>query len=240
MLAITLVGFGDRVVLGMAHARELLPAAAPGLAARVDALARRAGAAPVRLALVDDAHQRIFSTGRGPGRGTVVLTTGLLAGAPHDRLDALIAHELAHIRHRDALLQTVVCLVAGFLLELSRLGGVAQRVLLFVLAPLAASLVHLLVSPRRELAADAAAALATGSPATVAEALVHLDRAAELVDFAASPATGLLYPVELFQPGGLTTLFATHPPLEDRLRRLELLVEHPGDGDGFVPGQPRA
>lgn len=207
----------------MTRARELLPAAAPGLAARVEAMARRAGVHPVRLALVDDPHQRLFATGRGPGRGTIVVTTGLLTGAPPDRLDALIGHELAHIRHRDALLQTVVCLVAAFLLELSRLGGIAQRALLFVLAPLASSLVHLLVSPRREFAADAAAAALTGSPASVAEGLLHLDRAAELVDFAASPATGLLYPVELFQPGGLTSLFATHPPLADRLRRLEQL-----------------
>ncbi|MEZ5099773.1 MAG: M48 family metalloprotease [Thermoleophilia bacterium] len=207
----------------MAHARELLPAGAPALAARIDTLARRAGVHPVRLALVDDPHQRLFATGRGPGRGTIVLTTGLLSGTSPDRLDALIAHELAHIRHRDALLQTVVCIVAAFLLELTRLGGVAQRVLLFVLAPLAASVVHLLVSPRREFAADASAARLVDSPQHVAEGLLHLDRAADLVAFAASPATGLLYPVELFQPGGMTTLFATHPPLEKRLRRLDLL-----------------
>ena len=223
MLVATLGLYGGRIVIGMVGARELLPSASPALASEVERLARAAGVGPIRIAVVDDGHPRLLVTGRGR-RSTLIVTTGLLSLAPPSELDGLIAHELAHVRHRDVLLQTVVCVLAAWLLELSRIGGFLQRVLLFVLAPLAASLVHLAISPRREYAADAAAAVICGDPIAVATGLTRLDRAQHLVDFAANPATGLLYPIDPFEPVGIAAMLQTHPPLDQRLRRLEALA----------------
>jgi heat shock protein HtpX len=135
----------------------------------------------------------------------------------------VLAHELAHVRHRDVVVQTPVVVVAATLLELSRIGGWLQRALLFVLGPIAAAFVHLLLSPKREFVADRAAAAICDSPHPMADALVRLDAAAELVSFAGSPATEPLYTVNPFAEEGLGALFVTHPPLGERVRRLREL-----------------
>ena len=108
-------------------------------------------------------------------------------------------------------------------MELSRIGGWFSRFLLYVFAPLGAAFVHVLLSPKRELQADALAAHATGAAHDLADALMRLDRAAELVDFAASPATEPLYPVDPFESEGVARMFKTHPPLDGRVRRLREL-----------------
>jgi heat shock protein HtpX len=138
-------------------------------------------------------------------------------------LEAVITHELAHVRRRDVLVQTFVVLFAATLVEFSRVGGWLSRWLLFVLAPIASAFVHLLLSSRRELHADALAATTTGSAHDLADGLLRLDRAAELVDFAASPATEPLYCVDPFESEGIARMFKTHPPLDDRVRRLREL-----------------
>jgi heat shock protein HtpX len=135
----------------------------------------------------------------------------------------VLAHELAHIRNRDVLAQTAAVVVAGALIEASRVGGWLQRSLLFVLGPLAAAIVHLLLSPRREFAADRAAAALCGSPHGLADALIRLEQASELVEFRASPATEPLYTINPFAEQGLAGLFVTHPPVGDRVRRLRAL-----------------
>jgi heat shock protein HtpX len=119
--------------------------------------------------------------------------------------------------------QTSVVVVAATLLETSRIGGWLQRVLLFVLGPIAAAFVHLLLSPKREFVADRAAAAICGSPHPMADALVRLDTAAELLSFAGSPATEPLYTVNPFAEEGLGALFVTHPPVGERVRRLREL-----------------
>ena len=108
-------------------------------------------------------------------------------------------------------------------MEASRVGGWLSRVLLYVFAPIGAAFVHVLLSPKRELHADALAAGSTGAAHDLADALMRLDRAAELVDFAASPATEPLYPVDPFENEGIARMFKTHPPLDARLRRLREL-----------------
>jgi len=127
------------------------------------------------------------------------------------------------VRRRDVLTQTFVVLFATTLVELSRVGGWFSRFLLYVLAPISAAFVHVLLSPKRELRADALAASATGTAHDLADALMRLDRAAELVDFAASPATEPLYPVDPFESEGVARMFKTHPPLDGRIRRLREL-----------------
>ena len=121
------------------------------------------------------------------------------------------------------LVHSMVERLAATLLELSRIGGWLQRALLFVLGPIAAAFVHLMLSPKREFLADQAAAAICGSPHPMADALVRLDQAAELVEFAASPATEPLYTVNPFMEEGLARMFVTHPPVAERIRRLREL-----------------
>jgi heat shock protein HtpX len=219
LLAATLVLFGDRVVLGMTHAKEEPEGVMSGVAVEAARIARLAGVPPPKLAVIDDLHPRLFTVGRGPGSATLVVSHGLSGVASGPELEGLLAHEVAHVSHRDVLPQTVLAVVAAGLLEASRIGGFLQRALLFLLAPLAASLVHLVLSPRRELAADRTAAALT-SPAAVADGLARLDQAMALVDFAASPATEPLYPLHPFTGDRLGSMFQTHPPTEARLRAL--------------------
>ena len=132
----------------------------------------------------------------------------------------MLAHGLAQIRHRDVVIQTPVVVLAIWLLEASRIGGFFQRGLLFVLAPVAASLVQVTLSPKREFAADARAAAICGSPHGLADALVRLEQAMELVEFQASPATEPVYVVNPFGDERLATIFRTHPPIAERVERL--------------------
>jgi heat shock protein HtpX len=215
--------YGDRVVLGMVGARELPLGEAPALHASVAGLAGLAGLPKPRLYLLPDGFPRALAAGRGPRGGAIAVSSGLLAATPPAELEGVLAHELAHIRNRDVLVQTAAVVVAAALIETSRVGGWLQRTLLFVLGPFAAAIVHLLLSPKREFAADRAAAALCGSPHGLADALVRLEQAAELVEFRASPATEPLYTINPFAEEGLAGLFVTHPPIGERIRRLRAL-----------------
>jgi len=215
--------YGDRVVLGMVGARELQVGEAPAVHASVAALAGLAGLPKPRLYVLPDGLPRALAAGRGPRGGVIAVSRGLLAATPPAELEGVLAHELAHIRNRDVLVQTAAVVVAAALIETSRVGGWLQRSLLFVLGPLAAAIVHLLISPKREFAADRTAAGLCGSPHGLADALIRLERAAELVEFRASPATEPLYTINPFVEEGLAGLFVTHPPVGERVRRLRAL-----------------
>jgi heat shock protein HtpX len=223
LIAGALYWTSDRVALGLVRARELPLAEAPGLHSTVERLAARSGITRPRLYLMADGLPRALAVGRGPRASAIGVSSGLLSAAAPAELEAILAHELAHIRHRDVVVQTPVVVVAATLLELSRIGGWFQRALLFVLGPIAAAFVHLLLSPRREFLADRAAAAVCDSPHPMADALVRLDAAAELVSFAGSPATEPLYTVNPFAEVGLAALFVTHPPVGERVRRLREL-----------------
>jgi heat shock protein HtpX len=223
LLAGALYWTSDRAALGLVGARELVIAEAPGLHSTVERLAALGGLTKPRLYLIPDGLPRALAAGRGPRASALAVSSGLLAAATPAELEAVLAHELAHVRHRDVVVQTSVVVVAATLLELSRIGGWFQRVLLFVLGPVAAAFVHLLLSPKREFLADRAAAAICGSPHPMADALVRLDAAAELVSFAGSPATEPLYTVNPFAEEGLAALFVTHPPVGERVRRLREL-----------------
>jgi heat shock protein HtpX len=223
LLAGALYWYADRVALGLVGARELPVGAAPGLHSTIERLAARAGVAKPRLYLMDDGLPRALATGRGPRGSTLGVSAGLLSAASPAELEAVLAHELAHVRHRDVVVQTSVVVLAATLLELSRVGGWFQRVLLWFLGPLASAFVHLLLSPKREFLADRAAAAICDSPHPMADALVRLDQAAELVSFIGSPATEPLYTVNPFLEVGLAALFVTHPPVGERVRRLREL-----------------
>lgn len=211
---------GDRALLGMLRARPFALAEDPLLRSTVDTLAARIGVAPPRLQLIDDGFPRAFAVGRNPRSATVVVSSGLLTALTPAELEAVLAHELVHVRARDVLTQTQAVLLATTLLELSRVGGFLSRFLIAVLAPVAAAFTHLVLSPRRELAADAAAA-GLVDPHDLADALLRLDRAAELVEFHASPTTEPLYTVSPFDhTDRVSRMFVTHPPLAERVARL--------------------
>jgi len=215
----------DRVVLGMVGARELPVGEAPLLHSSVERLAAIAGVAKPRLYLIPDGLPRALATGRGPRSSSLAISAGCVSACTPAELEGVLAHELAHVRHRDVAIQTGVVVLAASLVELSRVGGWLQRALLFVLGPVAAACVHVLLSPKREFEADRTAAGLCGSPHGLADALIRLERAAELVDFQASHATEPLYTLNPFMEEGLAALFVTHPPTGERVRRLRNLDE---------------
>ncbi|MSO95902.1 MAG: hypothetical protein EXQ81_08930 [Thermoleophilia bacterium] len=224
--AIAVYWLGDRALLGMLGARPFALAEDPLLRSTTDRLAAQLGIPPPKLALIDDGFPRAFVVGRGPGSSTLAVSIGLLRAVRREELQAVIAHELAHIRSLDVLTQTFAVLLATTLVELSRLGGYFSRALLFVFGPVASAFTHALLSPKREFAADLDAA-GLGSAHDLADALLRLDRAGELVAFVASPTTGPLYTVDPFERDRLSRMFRTHPPLTERIQRLRAL----GDGD---------
>jgi heat shock protein HtpX len=215
--------YGDRALLGMLGARPFALAEDPRLRSSVDKVAAKLHVRPPQLYLIDDGFPRLFAVGRGPASSTLALSTGLLQAIRTEELEAAIAHELAHVSRRDVLVQTNVVLFAATLVEASRIGGWFSRVLLYMFAPIASAFVNVLLSPSRELAADALAARSTGGAHDLADALLRLDRASELVAFAASPATEPLYTVDPFEDEGIARMFKTHPPLTRRVEALRAL-----------------
>jgi heat shock protein HtpX len=210
----------DRVVLGMIGARELPLGEAPLLHSTVERLAARAGIVKPRLYLIPDGLPIAAATGRGVRSSAVALSTGCVAACTPAELEGVLAHEIAHVRLHDVQVQTAAVVAGAVLLETSRIGGWFERALLFVLGPVAAACVHLLVSPKREFAADRYAAVLCDSPHGLADALLRLEQAAELVEFEGSPAAEPLFTINPFAEQGLAALFVTHPPLAERVRRL--------------------
>lgn len=215
--------YSDRLALGLVGARELPLGESPALHSTAERLAAVAGVAKPKLFLLADGHPRAFAAGRGPAGSALAVSTGLVTALTPAELEGVIAHELAHVRNRDVVVQTAAVVLAAALVEASRIGGWLERALLFVLGPTAAAFVHLLLSPKREFVADRAAATLCDSPHGLADALIRLEQASELVDFRANPATEPLYTINPFAVEGLAALFDTHPPIGERVRRLREL-----------------
>lgn len=223
LAGIALYWYADRALLGIVRARELLETEAAALFTAAERIAGRAGTPRPRLYLIRDGHPRVLSAGRGGKGHSLIFTTGLLAAAQPAELEGLIAHEIAHSARRDLLTQTIAVVVGSTLLEISRAGGWFQRGLLFVLGPIASAIEHVLLSPRREYTADLDAAALCESPHGLADALLRLEQANELVAFAGNPALEPLYVINPFEEQGLAALFSTHPPTGERIARLRAL-----------------
>jgi heat shock protein HtpX len=223
LMAATVFWYGPRVILASLGARELQIAESPALHSTVERLALVAKVDRPKLYLIADGHPRALSVGRGAGASGIAFTQGLITLLSPAELEGVLAHELAHARHRDSLVETPVVLIAGWLVEASRIGGFLERALLFVFGPVAASIVQVFLSPKRELAADMRAAEICGSPHPLADALVRIEQAEELVRFQGSPVLEPLYIVNPFEPTGVAAMFSTHPPVGERVGRLRAL-----------------
>lgn len=230
--------FSDRLVLMSAGAREVSREAAPGLHAIVEELSARAGIPKPRVYVVDAPHANAFATGRSPERGVVAVTTGILDILSPRELRGVLAHELGHIKNRDILVSSIAAALATAISSIANafqwntlLGGgsddgeetsPAGGLLFALLAPIAATLVQLGISRSREYLADETGAQISGDPGALASALAKLESAAHQVPGDVQPATASLYIVNPFAGlgGALTRLFATHPPMADRIGRL--------------------
>ncbi len=235
-LAINLFAYwnADRMVLSMYGAREVTKREAPALVGIIEQLADRARIPMPRVYIVDNPQPNAFATGRDPAHAAVAATTGLLRALSQEEIAGVMAHELAHVRHRDTLTMTITATIAGAIAMLANFAfffggnrnnpfGIIGLLLMMIVAPLAASLVQMAISRTREFAADRGGAEICGHPLWLAAALDKLERGARRVEnraAEANPATAHLFIVNPLRARGMAGLFATHPPMDERIRRL--------------------
>lgn len=225
--------FSDRLVLRMYRARELSREDAPDVWDMVDRLRRRAGLPMPKLALSPSRQPNAFATGRSPTHAAVCFTTGILETLDRAELEGVIAHELAHVKNRDMLIGTIAATLSAAIVFLARMafwfggdndrGGVVGALLMLIFAPLAAGLVQMAISRAGEYRADRVGAEIAGSPLGLADALRRLEAAATRTPMDVTPAAAHLCIVNPLRGGGaaFASLFRTHPPTEERIRRLE-------------------
>jgi len=229
--------FCDRIVLAMYRAREVSEAEAPELYAIVGTLAQRASIPMPRVYIIENDSPNAFATGRNPEHAVVAVTTGILRILGREELEGVLGHELSHVKHRDILISTIAATLAGAITMLANWarfslffgrdddegGGSIVSVILFsIIAAFAAMLIQLAISRSREYLADEGGAHLAGNPMYLANALRRLQAGVAyqpMVD--ANPSTAHMFIVNPFAARGVLALFSTHPPMEERIRRLE-------------------
>jgi heat shock protein HtpX len=230
--------FSDKMALAMSRAREVSEQEAPGLHQMVSSLAGRAGLPRPRVYIIDDHTPNAFATGRDPQHAAVAVTSGLLQLLSRDELEGVLAHELAHVKNRDILISSMAAVMAG---AISYLASMAQWAMLFggmqrddeegggnmlaglvmmIIAPLAATIIQLAISRSREFQADAGGAAICGRPQSLANALAKLEQGNRRHPMPVNPATAQMYIVNPLSGGTIAGLFATHPPIRERIARL--------------------
>jgi len=228
--------FSDKIVLRMYGAREVSEADAPELFGMVRRLSMKAGLPMPKVYIIDAAQPNAFATGRNPSNGAVAVTTGIMNILTPEELSGVIGHELAHIKHRDILISTIAATIAGAISYLANMaqwglifgrhddeeGGNPIAVLLMaILAPIAALLIQMAISRSREYAADDGGSEIAGNPRYLSNALRKLHWASQKIPLDANPATSHMFIVNPLSGGSIARLFSTHPPIEERIKRLE-------------------
>jgi heat shock protein HtpX len=227
--------FSDKIVLSMYRAQEVGPG--HRLYEAVSRLAQRAGLPQPRVYIIPDASPNAFATGRDPDHAAVAATEGILRILSDDELDGVLAHELAHVKHRDILISSVAATLAAAIMTISRFAmfwgsgrdddrrGANPIALLatMILAPIAAMLIQAAISRSREYDADSGGASIAGSPYGLVNALKKIESASKVVPLDANPATAHMFIIKPFSGAGLFGLFSTHPPTE---RRIEALLQN--------------
>jgi len=232
--------FSDKIVLKMYGAQEVTERDAPELYGVVRRLAQRAELPMPKVYIMDQDQPNAFATGRNPERGAVAVTNGLMRLLSQSELEGVIAHELAHIKHRDILVSTVAAAIAGAISYLAQMaqwsmlfggrsddegegGNPIAALVMMIVGPIAAMMVQMAISRSREYGADAGGAAIAGNPLQLAGALRKLQLASQQIPMQANPATAHMFIVSPLSGGGLLKLFSTHPPMEERIARLEAM-----------------
>ena len=229
--------FSDKIVLKMYGARETSEAEAPELYSMVRELSYAAGLPMPKVYLMEQEQPNAFATGRNPEHGAIAVTTGIMKILTREELKGVLAHELAHIKHRDILVATIAATIAGAISYLAQMaqwtmffggrdderegGSPLAAIVMMIVAPIAALLIQMAISRSREYGADAGGAQIAGNPGYLASALRKLDGASRRIPMNANPATAHMFIVSPLSGGKFLKLFSTHPPMEERIARLE-------------------
>ena len=238
--------FSDKIVLRMYHAKPVTEAEAPELYSIIHKLTTEAGLPMPKLYVVPGNMPNAFATGRNPSHAAVAVTEGLLNILNRDEVEGVIAHELAHVKNRDILIGTIAATFAGAIMMLSHMarfaaifggmggsrndrnGGMLGLLVAAIVGPIAALMIQMAISRSREYQADVTGAQISGKPLGLANALLKLEHASQLVPSTASPATAHMFIVNPLRGGGLMGLFSTHPAIPDRVNRLEAIAQKMG------------
>jgi heat shock protein HtpX len=224
--------FSDKMALAMSRAKPISEEEAPQLYQTVRELTTRADLPMPRLYVIPQDQPNAFATGRNPQHSAVAVTRGILNLLSEDELRGVLSHELAHVQHRDILIQSVASAIGAAITYLAYMLlwfggednnspiGLAASFALVLLAPLAATIIQLSISRQREYAADAGGAEICGNPESLASALLRLEQGAAQMPMQVNQAAEPLYIVKPFSSKGIAGLFSTHPPIEERVKRL--------------------
>ncbi|HLA48420.1 MAG: protease HtpX [Nitrospinae bacterium RIFCSPLOWO2_12_39_16] len=234
--------FSDKIVLAMYGAKQVSYAEAPEIHSIIRELSMRAGLPMPKVYIIDNATPNAFATGRNPEHAAVAVTRGIVNLLTREELSGVLGHELAHIKHRDILIGTIAATVAGAISMLANMaqwsmyfggrrddregGHPAVAIIMMILAPIAAMLIQMAISRSREYLADEGGAKIAGNPISLAKALGKLHKGVQMMPMDANPATAHMFIVSPLSGGGFLTLFSTHPPIEERIKRLESMVRY--------------
>jgi heat shock protein HtpX len=232
--------FSDKIVLRMYNAQEVSEAELPDLYRLVRQLTQQAGLPMPRVYIIPDESPNAFATGRNPSHAAVAVTEGILKLLSWEELAGVIGHELGHVKNRDILISSIAATIGAAITYLAQFGfffggrsddregggSLFSMILMMILAPLAAGIIQMAISRSREYIADETGAHFCGHPMWLAGALDKLRRGVDAVPMNAEQATAHMFIVKPFSGGGIANLFSTHPPIEERIARLEHMAGH--------------
>ena len=233
--------FSDKIVLKMYRAKEVKEHEAPELYSIVRILAQKAEIPMPRVYIINEDQPNAFATGRNPNHAAVAVTTGIMRTLSREELEGVIGHELAHVKHRDILISTIAATIAGAISYLAQMaqwamifgggrrddgrdGSPIAALVMMIVGPIAAMLIQMAISRSREYSADSGGARIAGNPRHLASALKKLHIASQRIPLNAQPATAHMFIVNPLSGRGFAKLFSTHPPMEERIARLESMT----------------
>lgn len=236
--------YSDKLALKMSGAREVSEAETPQLHSIVAGLAQKAGIPKPKVYLIAQQTPNAFATGRNPDHAAVAVTEGILRILNREELEGVLAHEFAHIRNRDILISSIAAVIAGAITYIATMaqwamlfggfgssnddeggaGGLVGGLIMMIIAPIAAALIQMAISRSREYQADATGAKICNHPMSLASALKKLDEWNHRVPMEVNPATAQMYIVNPLTAASVAKLFSTHPPIQERIRRLRSMA----------------
>jgi len=231
--------FSDKIVLAMYRAKEVNRETAPKFYDMIEGLAQKANIPMPKVYIINDPTPNAFATGRSPNKAAVAATTGILQGLSNDELAGVMAHELAHVKNRDTLISTIAATLVGSISYIAHMAGWAMMfgrnddregggiggLVLLIISPILAMLIQMAISRSREFAADKGGAEISGNPLGLASALQKISRGNQMKPvYHSDPATAHMFIINPLAGGGISKLFSTHPPTEERIKRLQAMA----------------